>query len=149
MSQDVLNNTDNQLSLAPQEVNDNSGTGTDGIVDGVVVDRQNSLVGGVVLELPYDIADGDITGGNLKLIPMEGDLANGSDQAQVGTDEVVYTFGAVTDKGILRYHYTGTKSHVSVRVDNSLTGGASNNSVVVSGNVLMGKLRYAKGSPIA
>jgi len=149
MSQDVLANTQNELSIAPVTLADDGGGGSDGILDGSVVDRQNSHVGGVVLEAQFDVLDADITGGVLELIPLEGDLANGSDQAQVGTDKVTHTFVAITDKGILRYHYTGNKRYVSCRISNQLTGGAANNKAVVGGNVLMGKLRYAKGSPIA
>lgn len=149
MSQDVFSNTKNEISLAPVTLADDGGGGSDGIVDGAHVDRQNAHVGGVVLELQYDVLDVDITGGVLELIPLEGDASDGADLAQVGTDKVTYSFGAVTDKGILRYHYKGTKRYVAVRASNQLTGGVANNKAVVGGNVLMGKLRHGQGSPIA
>lgn len=129
---------DTAVSLPSQTVVDNVASG---IVDGAAVSVKNK--GACLLQLIYGNIAAGVTGGNIKLIPLHGDLEDGSDLAQVGTDAVTYTFVEGEESGVLEYKYTGGKEFVAVRADNSLTGAAAgSNTHMATGLVVSGSHRY-------
>jgi hypothetical protein len=129
-------------SLAPQSM---AAAATASGVTVDVKDRES-----VVLELTIAAPAGGPTGGTITLVPMEGQQANGSDVAQVnGTDQIQAAFN-VSFPTVLRYRYIGGTNgklrYVTLRAVTALTGGVSP-TVVVSGNVLKGGLKYSGAQP--
>lgn len=141
---DLYSESEIAPSVAPQQL------AAAGSVQGAVVDVADRE--SVVMELSLGSLAGAPTGGTVTLIPMEGNQANGSDQAQVnGTDSVVGNYNDVLPE-VLRYRYTGGVNgklrYVSIKAVAALTGGTSP-TIDVSGNVLKGGLRFAGKQPTA
>lgn len=132
---DLFAQTEQRASLAPQSV------ATGATVSGSGIDRVNREK--VVVELSIAAPSGAPTGGNITLIPLEGDAT--STLAQVGTDSVVIASTA-TFPTVARYRYTGTRRFVGVRAVNNLTGGTTP-AAIVAGSVLTGSARFVGKQP--
>ena len=137
---DVLTNTEQRPSIAPQQMAASAtvnGTGID------VADREH-----VVMELSLGGLAGAPTGGTITLTPQESD-SQGSGFAQVNSDTVVAQFNDTLPE-VLRYRYLGgalgKRRYVRLSVTTALTGGSSP-TIQVAGNVLTGGMRFAGAQP--